>query len=159
MLHLSNSNLHFLALSPTSPFSNPFSAYLSIQPSESIATSHLFVLSSHLWLTGLWGSQNHLGWRRSLGSSGATVNFTLPNAPLNRAPNCQYVLSKNNNNNCIISCCGLMLPWCQAPTKAAPSFPSAMGKRRDNITKGSWFEIRTRRDHPSNTTMGKIGFA
>lgn len=39
--------------------------------------------------------------------------------------------------------------------KASLSFPSATGQDRENVTKGSWAEIMTERDHSPNKVMGK----
>ena len=50
-----------------------------------------------------------------------------------------------------------MLPGLQAPTKAALSLLSTAGQERENITKGSWVEIRTGRDPSSNTVLGITG--
>lgn len=47
----------------------------------------------------------------------------------------------------------------QAPTKASLSLPSTTGQGRENIMKGSWAEIRTRRDHSPNTVTGKTACA
>ena len=52
-------------------------------------------------------------------------------------------------------CGGLTLAGCQVPTKAALSLHSSAGQGRENITKGSWVEIRTGRDHSLITVMGK----
>ena len=51
------------------------------------------------------------------------------------------------------TCCGgLTLAGCQVPTKAILSLPAppSAGQGRQNITKGSWVKIRTRRDHSTN---------
>ena len=52
-------------------------------------------------------------------------------------------------------CGGVTLAGHQAPTKAALSLPSSAGKRRENIMKGSWVEIRTGRDHSANYRHGQ----
>jgi len=49
---------------------------------------------------------------------------------------------------------GLILPGCQVPTKAALSLP-LLRQGRENITKDSWVEIRTGRDHSAITVTGK----
>jgi len=41
------------------------------------------------------------------------------------------------------------------PTKAALPLPSSAGKGRENITKDSWAETRTGRDHSLITITGR----
>lgn len=48
-----------------------------------------------------------------------------------------------------------MLAGSQAPTKAALPLLSAAGQGGQNLTKGSWVEIQTRRHCSSNTITGK----
>lgn len=43
-------------------------------------------------------------------------------------------------------CGGLVLVGCQVPTKTALWLPSSAGQGRENINKGSWFEIRVGSD-------------
>jgi len=47
---------------------------------------------------------------------------------------------------------------CQVPTKAALSLPllSWTGEKKKNASKGLWVNLRTRRDYPPATAMGKI---
>ena len=52
-------------------------------------------------------------------------------------------------------CGGLTLAGHQVPTKAALSLTSSAGQGRENITKGSWVEIRTGRDPSPITITGK----
>ena len=54
-----------------------------------------------------------------------------------------------------VHCGGLTLTGCQVPTKATLSLPSSAGQGRENITKGSWVEIRTGRDHSPITVTGR----
>jgi len=56
--------------------------------------------------------------------------------------------------NTVDPCGRLTLARCQVPTKATLSFPSA-GQGRANVTKGSWVEIRTGRDHSPVTVTDK----
>lgn len=56
------------------------------------------------------------------------------------------------------SCSGLTQARYWAPTKAAHSLLSTAGQGRENLTQGSWVEIKDReRDHSPNTIMSKTG--
>jgi len=48
----------------------------------------------------------------------------------------------------------LTLVGYQVPTKATLSLPSLPGQRTENMIKGSWFKIRTGRDHSPITITG-----
>lgn len=56
-------------------------------------------------------------------------------------------------------CSALTLFGCQAPTKAAISLPSTSGQRKENVTKRSLLETKTRRDHFANTIKGRTDSA
>lgn len=53
-------------------------------------------------------------------------------------------------------CGGLTLAEGQVPTKAALLILSSAGQERENITKNSWIEIRTGRNHSTITITGTI---
>lgn len=56
-------------------------------------------------------------------------------------------------------CGALTLAGCQVLTKAALLCPSSAGQERENITKGSWVEVRTGKGHSSITVIDKTDLA
>lgn len=55
----------------------------------------------------------------------------------------------------VVSSSGLTLAGCLEPTKTSLPLPSPVRQGIENIMKGLWVEIRTERDHSSNTIMVK----